>query len=148
MAASNDYDPRYLAGILLFNAQDYFEAHEVWEDLWAASAQPERRFYQGLIQAAVALFHFGNGNVRGAARLFRSGQEYMRPSFPRFLGLDAEGFWGQMAACFGPVASSAEPPADARPDPTQIPSITLDPAPDHWPDPSEFLPDEEARQRP
>ena len=51
-----DYEPRYLAGILFFNSHDFFEAHEVWEDLWADSHDDERRFYQGLIQAAVALF--------------------------------------------------------------------------------------------
>ena len=28
------YDPRYLVGIVHFNRGDYFEAHEVWEDLW------------------------------------------------------------------------------------------------------------------
>ena len=37
------YDPRYLAGILFFNEGDYFEAHEVWEDLWAESHGDERR---------------------------------------------------------------------------------------------------------
>src|SRR5262249_26444350 len=52
------YHPRYLAGVLLFNEQAYFEAHEVWEDLWAESYGPERKFYQGLIQAAVGLCHF------------------------------------------------------------------------------------------
>ena len=71
------YDPRYLAGVLLFNAHDYFEAHEVWEDLWAASHGTERRFYQGLIQAAVGLCHFSNGNLGGAAKLYRSSRDYM-----------------------------------------------------------------------
>ena len=43
-----DYDPRYLAGIVLFNRGDYFEAHEVWEELWADSHGTERKFHQGL----------------------------------------------------------------------------------------------------
>ncbi len=59
-----DYDARYLGGVRFFNEGDFFEAHEVWEDLWLNTAGPERRFYQGLIQAAVALYHFGNGNLR------------------------------------------------------------------------------------
>ena len=29
------YDLRYLAGVVLFNDQDFFAAHEVWEDLWS-----------------------------------------------------------------------------------------------------------------
>src|SRR5581483_2202811 len=83
-----DYDPRYLAGVLLFNAGDYFEAHEVWEDLWAESHGPARRFYQGLIQAAVGLCHFGNGNLGGAAKLYRSSRDYMDGLGERFFGLD------------------------------------------------------------
>src|SRR5262245_54282863 len=59
-ATTTDYDARYLAGIQLFNHRDFFEAHEVWEDLWQECAGPERRFYQGLIQAAVGLLHFSN----------------------------------------------------------------------------------------
>jgi hypothetical protein len=62
-----DYDVRYLGGVRFFNDGDFFEAHEVWEGLWLETSGPERRFYQGLIQAAVALYHFGNGNLRGAS---------------------------------------------------------------------------------
>src|SRR5271165_2510542 len=58
--SATNYDPRYLAGIVLFNRHDFFEAHEVWEDLWMDTALPEKRFYQGLIQAAVGLCHFAN----------------------------------------------------------------------------------------
>jgi uncharacterized protein len=28
------YDPLYLQGIEHFNVCDFFEAHEVWEELW------------------------------------------------------------------------------------------------------------------
>src|SRR5262245_65801973 len=73
------YEPRYLAGVLFFNAHDYFEAHDVWEDLWAESYGDDRRFVQGLIQAAVGLFHFHGGNLGGAAKLFRTSREYMTP---------------------------------------------------------------------
>ncbi len=141
---SDTYDPRYLAGIQLFNARDFFEAHEVWEDLWQVSAAPERRFYQALIQAAVALYHFGNGNVRGAARLYHSSHDYMKPYAPNYLGLDVAGFWQQMQACCTALLAGAEPPAGARPDEALIPTLSLNPAPPAWPDPAQFLPDEEA----
>ena len=49
------YEPRYLAGIVLFNRGDYFEAHDVWELLWQETFGEDRPFYQGLIQAAVGL---------------------------------------------------------------------------------------------
>lgn len=144
MAEHEDYDPRYLAGIMLFNARDFFEAHEVWEDLWAATSQPDRRFYQALIQSAVALFHFGNGNLRGAARLYQSALNYQKPFFPRHLGLDLEDFWRQMAACFAELrhrgdGEPGELPAAARPSEERIPIIALDPPPVAWPDPQPFL---------
>ena len=93
---TNTYDPRYLAGIAHFNRGDYFEAHEVWEDLWHDTAGPDRRFFQGLIQAAVAVYHAGNGNARGARRLFHSGRRYMSAYPPRHLGLDGPAFWAAL----------------------------------------------------
>ena len=64
-AMGEQYDPRYLEGIDCFNRGAFFDAHEVWEALWTDTEGPSRRFYQGLIQVAVCLHHFGNGNLRG-----------------------------------------------------------------------------------
>jgi predicted metal-dependent hydrolase len=54
-------------GIIFFNAGLYFEAHEVWEDLWRPAYGPDRTFYQGLIQAAVGMHHLARGNLNGAS---------------------------------------------------------------------------------
>jgi predicted metal-dependent hydrolase len=67
-AAAEEYDPLYLKGIAYFNACEFFEAHEVWEELWKEYQGELRLFYKGLIQAAVALHHFGNGNIPGPAK--------------------------------------------------------------------------------
>jgi uncharacterized protein len=144
MDGPSEFDPRYLAGILFFNRQDYFEAHEVWESLWMESAGPERRFYQALIQAAVALYHFGNGNLRGAVKLFHSSKNYMQPYGERYLGLDASDFWGQMARCFADVLASPDPDRDLRPQEELLPSIALYPPPAQWPNPEDYLEEEDA----
>lgn len=136
----SDYDPRFLAGIVLFNRGDFFEAHEVWERLWM-EASPEKKFYQGLIQAAVALCHFCNGNLRGAAKLHRSGKEYMTRFGSPFLGIDQEKFWAEMDACFAEVLT-AEPEAKVAIREELIPEITLEPPPGEWPDPAPFLEEE------
>jgi hypothetical protein len=133
------YDPRYLAGILFFNAQDFFEAHEVWEDLWAESHGAERRFVQGLIQAAVGLFHFSGGNLGGAVKLYRSSRDYVEPCGSPFLGLDVTAFLRQMEGCFNPLLTTDRPDRTLRPDPELVPRITLDPAPAAWPDPADFV---------
>jgi predicted metal-dependent hydrolase len=142
MVGMDTYDPRYLAGILFFNGHDYFEAHEAWEDLWSESHGTERRFYQGLIQAAVALFHFCNGNLGGALKQYRSSYDYMKTCGSPFLGLDVDAFWRQMARCFEPLLNSATPARHVRPDPELLPVLRLDPPPETWPDPEAFLHEE------
>lgn len=107
-------DPRYLAGVELFNRGEYFDAHEAWEELWMDCPAADRRFYQSLIQAAVSLYHCGRGNRAGAERLFASGRKYMAPYRPARHGLDADDFWRQVAAAL------ADPPGPA-------PRITLAP---------------------
>jgi hypothetical protein len=138
------YDPRYLAGILYFNERDFFEAHEVWEDLWAETAGPERRFYQALIQAAVGLHHFGNGNLRGAVKLYHSSRNYMAPYGSPYLGLDTARFWRDMERCFRDVLAVDDLRRDLRPAEELIPVITLDPPPSAWPDLERNLSEPEA----
>jgi hypothetical protein len=134
------YDPRYLAGIVKFNDGDFFEAHELWEDLWSEGEGDARRFYQGLIQAAVGLCHYCNGNLGGAVKLYRSAHDYMRPCLPRFLGLDVAEFWQQMERCFRPLLESpAGGRTDVAPRDEDLPVIRLDPPPQEWPDPALYL---------
>jgi predicted metal-dependent hydrolase len=134
-----EYDPRYLAGILFFNRRDFFEAHEVWEDLWAESTGTERRFYQGLIQAAVALYHFGNGNRRGALRLYRSSQDYMKTAGALYLGLDVTRFWQQMEVCCAGLLQPDGVDSTVELEQDSIPTLELNPPPSTWPDPDTFI---------
>ena len=50
----SEYPDKYLEGIRLFNEQEFFECHEVLEELWSETLGEEKKFYQGLIQAAVS----------------------------------------------------------------------------------------------
>ena len=59
-------------GIALFNAEEFFRAHEVWEEVWLAESEPEKSFLQGLIQAAAAFHHYLRGNFSGAQSLLTS----------------------------------------------------------------------------
>jgi hypothetical protein len=50
----------------LFNAGEYWLAHEALETVWRSIIdEEERRPWQGLIQAAAALLHLGRGNRHG-----------------------------------------------------------------------------------
>ena len=121
------YDPLYLQGIACFNAGEFFAAHEAWEDLWRAYRGELRLFYKGLIQAAVALHHFGNGNIRGARKVYFSSRGYLNEYRPGCCGLDLETFLDQLDACFAEVAASQEDYPQIDIDPEQIPEIDLCP---------------------
>jgi predicted metal-dependent hydrolase len=140
MESPPNYDDRYLAGIVLFNRHDFFEAHEVWEDLWMDRAGPEKRFVQGLIQAAVGLLHFGNGNLQGARKLYASSRAYMEVYGPHYLGLDNAAFWRQMEQCFAQLLAGE---LSVELDLELAPVIGLEPPPERWPDPADFLEHEE-----
>ena len=60
----------FLDGIKLFNEKKFYEAHEIWEDLWTEYRQADDKFIQGLIQLSVGYFHISNINKRGAVSLF------------------------------------------------------------------------------
>lgn len=59
---------RFREGVRLFNAAEFWHAHERWEDCWRDSAEPDATFYKGIIQAAAALVHWKKGNLRGLRR--------------------------------------------------------------------------------
>jgi uncharacterized protein len=123
------YPPLYLAGIAYFNECDFFEAHEVWEELWTDYQGPSRKFYQGLIQAAVGLHHFGNGNIRGARKLYYSTRKYLEPYLPVHEGLDLAKFLQEFERCFAQVTASQEEFPEIEIVADLIPEIHLDPPP-------------------
>jgi predicted metal-dependent hydrolase len=62
-------------GIDLFNQGRFFECHEAWEEIWKRSDGEVKLFYQGLIQAAVAILHAQRGNLEGARSLYQKASE-------------------------------------------------------------------------
>ena len=77
----------YRRGIRLFNAREFYDAHEVWEDVWRESHGMEKRFLQGLIQAAVALHHHSTGNVVGACSLMERSRKNLAECPEEFEGI-------------------------------------------------------------
>jgi predicted metal-dependent hydrolase len=61
----------YARGLELFNSSEFYEAHEVLEDVWRSETGPHKLFLQGLIQVAVALHHHSTGNFVGCRSLLR-----------------------------------------------------------------------------
>lgn len=85
-------------GALLFNHHLFFEVHEVLEAQWMKETRDERRFLQGLIQVAVAFYHLGNRNLRGALSLLQDGLAKLTPYQPAFLGVELREFVADLEA--------------------------------------------------
>ena len=60
-------------GLEAFNSGHFFEAHELWEEVWLTSLHPDKAFLQGLIQVAAAFHHYSRSNLRGTKNLLREG---------------------------------------------------------------------------
>ena len=58
-------------GLREYELMDYFEAHEIWEELWSDYYLEDRKFIQALIQLSVSFVHIGNGNLIGAKNLLK-----------------------------------------------------------------------------
>jgi predicted metal-dependent hydrolase len=100
MIMPEPYPELYLQGIKFFNEEEFFECHEVLEDLWSEVMGEEKKFLQGLIQAAVALFHFGNENLGGARKLYTTSTEKLAAYPANYMGMDIEKFLTDMEFCF------------------------------------------------
>jgi uncharacterized protein len=73
-----------LAAIELFNGGEFYACHDALEALWVDAPVDEKKFYQGLLQIAVACYHLGNKNLRGATVLLGEGRFRLLPYEPSF----------------------------------------------------------------
>ena len=62
-------------GLRAYEENYFFEAHELWEELWSEYYLADRALIQGLIQLAVSFVHLGNGNLNGAKSLLNKSAE-------------------------------------------------------------------------
>ncbi len=68
------FDPCYLAYFICFNAQEYYEAHDVLEHLWLQREDENHAFFKGLIQFAGAFVHLKKQAARPVASDGRAGE--------------------------------------------------------------------------
>lgn len=111
-------------GIDLFNSGEWFEAHEALEDLWAGEQGDARHLYQGILQVAVALHHWREGNFRGAMFLLGSAGELLARVEPVCQGVDVAALL-QGAARFHRALETQGPERMGEVDPSLIPRVRL-----------------------
>ncbi|MGB3510134.1 MAG: DUF309 domain-containing protein [Microcoleaceae cyanobacterium] len=77
-------------GIAEFNQKEFYECHDTLEALWMESGEPEKKFYQGVLQIAVGLYHMGNENWRGAVMLLGEGVSKLHYYQPSYFGINVD----------------------------------------------------------
>jgi uncharacterized protein len=78
----------WLQGVAEFNAGEYYACHDTLEALWMDSIDPDKKFYQGVLQIAVACYHLHNRNWRGAVTLLGEGIGRLPYYQPVYEGID------------------------------------------------------------
>jgi uncharacterized protein len=96
-------------GIDLFNAGRFFECHEAWEQAWLRSAGADKLFYQGMIQAAVAILHARRGNLPGSRTLWIKAIHKLGPLPAGHMGIALQELRQELERFFGPVLSGQSP---------------------------------------
>ena len=80
--------PEFWQAIEQFNQQDFYTCHDILEALWMEANEPQRSFYQGILQIAVAFYHHGNRNLRGAIVLLGEGIGRLSRYQPDYAGIE------------------------------------------------------------
>lgn len=70
--------PQAAQGLRLFNAGEYFEAHEALEDAWNAEQGKVRDLYRGILQIAVVYLHITRRNYNGAVKVYLRSQRWVK----------------------------------------------------------------------
>ncbi|MGQ9838341.1 MAG: DUF309 domain-containing protein [Cyanobacteriota bacterium] len=76
-----------------FNEGAFYACHDSLEALWMEAIEPERRFYQGLLQTAVAYYHLTHSNRRGCMMLLGEANSKLAAFLPTYAGWDVLSLW-------------------------------------------------------
>lgn len=80
--------PAFGQAIAQFNQQEFYTCHDTLEALWLEAAETDKNFYQGILQIAVACYHLGNYNWRGAVILLGEGIKRLSDYQPVYEDID------------------------------------------------------------
>ncbi|KGF89709.1 MULTISPECIES: DUF309 domain-containing protein [Prochlorococcus] len=76
----------------LFNNQQWYEAHDAFEEIWNYVDGDERQVIQGILQVSVSQFHLSKGNLNGATILLGEGLGRIKTRTKINLGIDLDSF--------------------------------------------------------
>jgi uncharacterized protein len=81
---------QFWQGVREFQQGQFYECHDTLEALWIEAREPNKTFFQGILQIAVACYHLSHNNWKGAVILLGEGIRRLVTYQPEYVGLDIE----------------------------------------------------------
>jgi predicted metal-dependent hydrolase len=81
-------DTLFFQAVQEFNRGHFFEAHELWEELWNETVDEEKRFYQALVQIAAGYHKLSLAQYNGARKLLERGWQTIGAFPTHYIGID------------------------------------------------------------
>lgn len=109
---------RLIHAIDKFNAGDFFECHEILEDIWFDVRGSSRDFYQGLLHIAVGFYHLTKRkNKKGTILQLNKALTKLEGYGERFNGVDTDKLLKQVKSIAGKLKKNETP--------KRLPKITI-----------------------
>jgi predicted metal-dependent hydrolase len=83
--------PAALKGMQLFNAGEYWLAHEELEAAWKEERGAVRELYRAILQTGVVYLHIERDNYNGAVKTYEKVQKWIQPWPDVCRGIDVGG---------------------------------------------------------
>ncbi|MCC5896482.1 MAG: DUF309 domain-containing protein [Phormidium sp. BM_Day4_Bin.17] len=90
-----EFPPEFWQGIEEFNRGEFYACHDTLEAIWLESVDPEKKFYQGILQIGVGFYHLSNHNWKGCLMLLGEGTNRLRSYRPEYGEIDVEGLFSE-----------------------------------------------------
>ena len=119
-----NFPQEFYQAIDLFNHRYFWECHEVLEDVWMEEIGDQKRFYQGLIQAAAAFYHVLDNNPRGVLRLGREAIKKLDP-YKHLVGLETLTHLIERLNYYSTAAEQVEAGKETQFDLSQLPQLVF-----------------------
>ncbi len=81
--------PKLKEAVRLFNRREYFDSHQVLEEVWREADAPDKTLYEALIRLATGLhMRFNRGSAQGAINLLTQALMRLEDLRPTAQGID------------------------------------------------------------
>ncbi len=104
--------PKLKDAIRLFNRREYFDCHQVLEEVWHEAAAEDKVFYEALIRLATGLhLRFNRGGSQGAINLLTQALMRLEDFRPALHGIDVARLYQEIDTHVADLKADEKPKA-------------------------------------